>query len=388
MEMKWTLFIAITGIYDLHLARRALWRWMERQKQQEVAPPANQHAPGVDKQEVAPPANQHAPGVDKQEVAPPANQHAPGVDKQEPAASGSQQAVSQKSQRLYTSVSDIETSLPPLRGPNAVEYTNYKQHLDKYQHQLDNFYNDAHRFKKFRWFSQRAKQEEYRRMTDSLLKMVDGSIGAQRKETNKVIIGVGLGTFSSTSRLTSMHESFQSYFVQTARSLGYIVVGVNEYYTSKKCPTCMNFVSQTSSIRRLYCRHCQKYLHRDVMAGHNICNALLGHLEHHQRPLYLQPVAADGTYPWMQKQEGVGQTLEPSSSSVPQSRRKRAATTVGQEAPEQGKVPQHGRKRSAPVDEGLQDSKRRARLNDDDEQMDDDDGGQEYESVGDGDVTE
>ncbi|KAG0212103.1 hypothetical protein BGX31_001564, partial [Mortierella sp. GBA43] len=29
-----------------------------------------------------------------------------------------------------------------------------------------------------------------------------------------------------------------------ARSLGYVVVGVNEYYTSKKCPTYQSFVGQ------------------------------------------------------------------------------------------------------------------------------------------------
>ncbi|KAK3814566.1 MAG: hypothetical protein JOS17DRAFT_840514 [Linnemannia elongata] len=50
--------------------------------------------------------------------------------------------------------------------------------------------------------------------------LVGGSTGAKRDEDNKVVIG--------------------------ARSLGYIVVGVNEFYTSKKCPTCREFVGEVN----------------------------------------------------------------------------------------------------------------------------------------------
>ncbi|KAF9348418.1 hypothetical protein BGX26_000173 [Mortierella sp. AD094] len=72
--------------------------------------------------------------------------------------------------------------------------------------------------------------------------MVGGTPGQKRDEKNKVIIGIGLGEFSSTSRLSSLHTAFSAYFVQLARSLDYIVVGVNEYYTSKRCPDCHEFV--------------------------------------------------------------------------------------------------------------------------------------------------
>ncbi|KAG0058547.1 hypothetical protein BGZ92_007139, partial [Podila epicladia] len=84
-----------------------------------------------------------------------------------------------------------------------------------------------------------------------------------------------------------------------ARSLGYIVVGVNEYYTSKRCPDCHEFVGQVD-IRQLYCPTptCGAKIHRDVMAGHNMCNAIQGHLLHQQRPHYLQPYDKDGNYIW------------------------------------------------------------------------------------------
>jgi hypothetical protein len=90
----------------------------------------------------------------------------------------------------------------------------YREHRDRYWQYLDRFYNTGRRFKRFRWFARRAKEEEYRLATDSLLRMVDGCLGAKRKDGNKVIIGIGLGKFSSKTKLSSLHESFQSYFVQ------------------------------------------------------------------------------------------------------------------------------------------------------------------------------
>ena len=82
-------------------------------------------------------------------------------------------------------------------------------------------------------------------------------------------------------------------------SLGYLVVGVNEFYTSKKCPRCTNFVGQ-ATIRRLYCKTCRMYLHRDVMAAENICKIVQGYVRGHGRPLSLQPRNSDGTYPWLE----------------------------------------------------------------------------------------
>lgn len=222
-------------------------------------------------------------------------------------------------------VGEIESALPPTRGDQS-NFKSYVEQLKNVDEHLESFYNINSTIKKHRWNAKRARDEEYKRIGDSLLRMIGGSIGRKRKSEDKSVIALGLGKFSSKSRLSSLHESFQSYFVRTvsgwwclkasvpvldctlitihlpcslqARSLGYIVVGVNEYYTSKKCPTCQNFVGQVE-IRRLYCSNCKTYHHRDVMAGHNICNVVRGHLLNQERPLYLQPMDATGTFPWM-----------------------------------------------------------------------------------------
>lgn len=86
------------------------------------------------------------------------------------------------------------------------------------------------------------------------------------------------------------------------------MVGVNEYYTSKKCPVCFEFVYQVN-ICHLYCKTCESFIHHDVMAGHNICNIIQGYLMEQKRPDYLQPVDKDGRRPWQEdlnSAEGAG----------------------------------------------------------------------------------
>ncbi|KAG0251977.1 hypothetical protein BG011_007278 [Mortierella polycephala] len=109
----------------------------------------------------------------------------------------------------------------------------------------------------------------------------------QREDANKVVIAVGLGQFSTKTRLSSLYGSFLSFFVQKVRPLGYIVVGI--------------------------------YLYRGVMAAHNMCNVVHDHLLRQQRPLYLQPTDNKGWYPWMQgsssQTDGGGNSISNNISS-------------------------------------------------------------------------
>ena len=113
-----------------------------------------------------------------------------------------------------SSISAIETRLPPLSGAGA-NLTRYLTELGSVKNQLDEFYNgNSNRFKKHKWDAERAREEEYSIITDRLLHVLGGSIGAKKHEDNKAVIGIGLGKFSTKTRISSLHESFQSYFVQ------------------------------------------------------------------------------------------------------------------------------------------------------------------------------
>ncbi|KAG9069912.1 hypothetical protein KI688_009237 [Linnemannia hyalina] len=193
------------------------------------------------------------------------------------------------------SIAHKETNLPPLRGPEAliIEYVKRSRVVES---DLDAFYNNV-TLKKHQWDAKRARDQEFKLVGKRLLELVGGTPGAKRDSKNKVIIGVGLGEFSSSPRLPSLHTAFLKYFVQLTRSLDYIIVGVNKYYTSKRCPVCHEFVGQVD-IRQLYRPTCGAKIHRDVMAAHNMCNIIQGHLLDHKRPHYLRPYDKNGIYIW------------------------------------------------------------------------------------------
>ncbi|KAF9537113.1 hypothetical protein EC957_008805, partial [Mortierella hygrophila] len=233
------------------------------------------------------------------------------------------------------SVEEIESNLPPLRGDDA-SIMDYVEEIQRAEDQLNESCNGNNmRYHHHNFDSSRAREEEFRTIANRLLSMIGGSVGAKRNESNMAVIGIGLGQFASRSGLTSLHGTFFAFFVCLARSLGYIVAGINEYYSSKKCPRCQAFVAQVT-IWRLFCKACSMYLHRDEMAAHNMANVVRGHLLDQKRPDYLQPVDAQGRYPWKEdlssSADGAGSgkstspntDAEPKSSQPRQSRKRKA----------------------------------------------------------------
>ncbi|KAG0163412.1 hypothetical protein DFQ29_003108, partial [Apophysomyces sp. BC1021] len=210
--------------------------------------------------------------------------------------------------QLSESNAQAESNLPPLCGPGA-SVVKYVKKLEEVEEQLSEFYNGTNnRFKKHDWDKTRAKKQSTRPLQRVFLVF----LGKKLDPMNPVLIGVGLGQFKSTGRLSSLHSTFLDYFIPLARSLGYIVVGLNEYYTSKKCPDCQNFVAQVT-LRELYCPGCERYHHRDVMAAENMSRIVRGYLAEQKRPRYLQPKMADGQYPW---EKDTNMTALSSSSST------------------------------------------------------------------------
>jgi hypothetical protein len=55
---------------------------------------------------------------------------------------------------------------------------------------------------------------EFQLIADQLLKIVGGGIGFRYDPSKPVLIGVGLGQFSTSSGLSSLHSSFLTYFIQ------------------------------------------------------------------------------------------------------------------------------------------------------------------------------
>jgi hypothetical protein len=114
------------------------------------------------------------------------------------------------------SIAHKESNLPPLRGPHA-SITEYVKQSSVVESDLEAFYNNT-TLKKHQWDAKRARDQEFKLVGRRLLGLVGGVPGVKRESSNKVIIGVGLGDFSSTSRLSSLHTAFSKYFVQLVSS--------------------------------------------------------------------------------------------------------------------------------------------------------------------------
>jgi hypothetical protein len=115
---------------------------------------------------------------------------------------------------LDDSITDIESRLPPVRGSDA-NVMDYLQDPERVQERLDDYSNgDKTTFKHHRWDARQAREEEFRTIANRPLGPVGGRIGAKRDPANLVVIGIGLGQFSSKTRLSSPHGPFMSFFVQ------------------------------------------------------------------------------------------------------------------------------------------------------------------------------
>jgi hypothetical protein len=95
------------------------------------------------------------------------------------------------------SIQDLKSNLPPLRGIDASR-SNYAKSIEECQEQLDTFYNGNNMLvRRHSWNTTRGYHAEFAVITNWLLNMVGGAVGRRRKKTEKVVIVVGLGQFSS-----------------------------------------------------------------------------------------------------------------------------------------------------------------------------------------------
>ncbi|KAK5814307.1 hypothetical protein F5H01DRAFT_22909 [Linnemannia elongata] len=171
-------------------------------KQKAVARPTLRHRSWMDMHKMADLKMTSSPSTTNTESAAP-----PTIS--QPSTSSTEAATTES-----LSIRTIESSLPPLRGANA-SFVDHIACRKANKSHLDTFYNGKKfRHKKYKWMAKKARQREFERLADSLLRMVGGSIGERKKDDAKVVIGIGMGRFTSTSGLSSLHGTFESYFIQ------------------------------------------------------------------------------------------------------------------------------------------------------------------------------
>ncbi|KAF9573848.1 hypothetical protein EC968_007919 [Mortierella alpina] len=106
--------------------------------------------------------------------------------------------------------------------------------------QVSAFYNKHGEHQKRQAHSKRGRRGDFDVLTNHILTAMGTHEARSEDPDRRGLILVGLGQFSPTSKgyQASVHGSFLRHFVPRARSLGYIVLEIDEFYTSRRCPTC------------------------------------------------------------------------------------------------------------------------------------------------------
>ncbi|GJJ77921.1 hypothetical protein EMPS_10280 [Entomortierella parvispora] len=181
-------------------------------------------------------------------------------------------------------------------------------------HLLSSFYNKGHRHQKSEAQTKRATTAELDILTNHILTAMGTHLRVQEdgQPRPRGVISIGQDGkrgFSSVSKGYEMskHNTFLDHFVPRARRLGYIIVGLPEYYTSRRCPKCQSsgiseqdFVGYIG-IRRAHCVRCGTWFHRDLLAASNMVVATRYYLDHLSRPAYLLPITKDEKFVFDQR---------------------------------------------------------------------------------------
>ncbi|KAF8923623.1 hypothetical protein BGZ47_004614, partial [Haplosporangium gracile] len=122
-------------------------------------------------------------------------------------------------------IQDLESTLPPLKGESA-SFCEYVAARRAFEGDLDDFYNNTN-YWKHQWDAEVCRKEEFYKVAEGLLKMIGGSVGQPRMPHQHVVIAVGLAKFVASHGPPSLDGTFQAFFINLARSLGYLVIGIN-----------------------------------------------------------------------------------------------------------------------------------------------------------------
>ena len=175
---------------------------------------------------------------------------------------------------------DLKLMGPPTQWKRPEE--RMEEYLDVYCG-LSRFYNRVD-MQKRQLDLKNAVRSEWDRAVHQILKMFGGASHLKAQAQSNVIIGIG------SSPVKGHAGPFLAHLVNQLRARGYNnVFYVPEKKTSQKCGYCGNQTKDIKDTRHRVkkCSSCNLHHHRDIMAGHNIANAMEGYVREGKRPDYL-----------------------------------------------------------------------------------------------------
>ncbi|KAG9321106.1 hypothetical protein KVV02_007335 [Mortierella alpina] len=173
--------------------------------------------------------------------------------------------------RKTNQICEREASILPRRGVSDREVVEFLKSEQTAHSDLDTHYNGSFTHRRMAWDFKNTKEAEF------------------------------------DTAISAIMDMFQEAPRDKLRAAGIAVVGINEYYTSQRCPfhspvdpanTCDHgFVARVHT-RRAYCSKGHMYFHRDSLACQNMLRATATHVSLQKRPWFLQPLDDDGVPLW------------------------------------------------------------------------------------------
>ncbi|KAF9280726.1 hypothetical protein BGZ68_007048 [Mortierella alpina] len=186
--------------------------------------------------------------------------------------------------KVATGIDILESRMPSMTLQGIGGYLQYLREEGR-REQLFAFYLSPWYMRKA-WDMRKAQQASYDYAIKAIMRLGGVSDCTKRDETRpNVVFAVCLGSFNSQTGLPNKHGALIRKLVIRARSLGYGVYGVHEYFTSAKCPrrSCNSFLQSITKSRSRYCKSCKAYFDRDHVGSENIgiiCQAQILHQRH------------------------------------------------------------------------------------------------------------
>ncbi|KAF9346511.1 hypothetical protein BGX34_003833, partial [Mortierella sp. NVP85] len=188
--------------------------------------------------------------------------------------------------------------------------------------------------------ARRGKEAAMDLAIDVIFRMGGGA--SHLKGKSNFIIAIGNGKFKGHNEF-SMHGPFINKLAKKAKALGILVVMVDEYNTSKKCPrpACEQTLIDDNATRSKFCPTCKIYFDRDMVGAEGIGRICLAHLVGGGRPeKYMRGKDAIDVDMEAGEKEGVKRTGDVIDAMEPPSKRPRHCGVCGSESHDRRTCPE------------------------------------------------
>ncbi|KAI8349515.1 hypothetical protein B0O80DRAFT_501243 [Mortierella sp. GBAus27b] len=203
-----------------------------------------------------------------------------------------------ETQKRELGITQLEHDIPAFSRENLKDYLTYMTKpsgiFPTVLARIMDFYKGSWYLKKS-WDCRKATAACLDLAIKGILRMAEINEGQKKNQKRRqVVFCIGLGSFDARKGLPSKHTGLLKRLITRVKSIGYVVVGAHEFFTSAKCPRpgCTAFVFGKGN-RSKHCPSCHQFFDRDAIGSENLARVCQGQLQNQKRPDKYKPERPD-----------------------------------------------------------------------------------------------